>query len=555
MPIRTQAFAAVLCGVVLWGLPINAQEPLTIPGLVSSGAIPQKESPPVAVPSSQALGGAPSELLAGEPIGVGSQDNTASRGPLSPIEWLSRAADEAEARRQIEPEPAAVANAGAPEVEVVTLNTTASQILGLIPADVAGLPPTLWLGSHSEDVARQIADVQIFGAIMTHLAHRILRAETQPPLTGSPSVWLRARAERLLDLGAVAEARALLEQLPEENADNFELWADLALLDGETDAACNRWRVAPWLSDDLVWQVYCKARLQDWNGAATTLWAAQGLDLLSPQTVDLLWRYLDPELAEDLPPLSMPPKADALTFRLLEAIGEPPATATLPRAFDLPQLTGDSGWKAQIEAAERLVRSGAIAPEVWIAILMERAPAASGGVWDRVSAVQTLVRSLMRGTPEVVDAAVWDVAVLLAPVGLVMPLAEALEPRLPDASWLRLLGPEFAGASGRLPMGYPVADLVSAVARGDVPPPITQGRYSDAVALAFTLPGTPTQVLQLQAEDRIGEALLLAMQLIADGATGDDAALTQGLRALRALGFDTAARRVAIELLILGSLK
>lgn len=540
--------------MVLGTLPIRAQEPLTIPGLVSSGSTPRQQAPADAQTSPLSLF-APSVSPSDDPKGAVPQNNAAAEGPLSPVGWLSRAADEAEAKRQIAPEPAAVANAGAPEVEVITLNTAASQILGLIPADVAGLPSTLWLGSKSKDVAGQIAEVEIYGAAMTRLAHRILRAETQPPQTGSSSVWLRARAERLLDLGAVAEARALLEQLPEENADNFKLWADLALLDGETDAACNRWRDAPWLSDDLVWQVYCKARLQDWNGAVTTLWAAQGLDLLPPQTVDLLWRYLDPELAEGLPSLSITPKADALTFRLLEAIGEPPATATLPRAFDLPQLTGDSGWKAQIEAAERLVRSGALAPEVWIAIVMERAPAASGGVWDRVSAVQTLVRSLTRGTPEVVDAAVWEATALLAPVGLVVPLAEALEPRLPDDSWLRLLGPEFVDASGRLPTGHPVADLVSAVARGDVPPPITQGRYSDAVAIAFTLPGVPPQVAQLQSEDRIGEALLLAMQLIADGAAGDDAALTQGLRALRALGFDTDARRAAIELLILGSLE
>lgn len=554
MRIKTQKLAAFFCCVALGALPIRAQEPLTIPGLVSSGSPPNQPAPADAQPSPLSLF-APSVSPSDDPKGAAPQNNADAEGPLSPVEWLSRAAAEAEAKRQIAPEPAAVANASVPEVEVITLNTPASQILGLIPADVAGLSSTLWLGSQSKDVAGQIADVQIYGAAMTRLAHRILRAETQPPQTGSSSVWLRARAERLLDLGAVAEARALLEQLPEENADNFELWADLALLDGETDAACNRWRIAPWLSDDLVWQVYCKARLQDWNGAVTTLWAAQGLDLLPPQTVDLLWRYLDPELAEGLPPLSITPKADALTFRLLEAIGEPPATATLPRAFDLPQLTGDSGWKAQIEAAERLVRSGALAPEVWIAIVMERAPAASGGVWDRVSAVQTLIRSLTRGTPEVVDAAVWDATALLAPVGLVVPLAEALEPRLPDDSWLRLLGPEFVDASGRLPTGHPVADLVSAVARGDVPPPITQGRYSDAVAIAFTLPGVPPQVAQLQAEDRIGEALLLAMQLIADGASGDDAALTQGLRALRALGFDTDARRAAIELLILGSME
>ena len=44
----------------------------------------------------------------------------------------------------------------------------------------------------------------------------------------------------------------------------------------------------------------------------------------------------------------------------LEAIGTPLPTAPLPLAFAHSDLRHTAGWKARIEAAERLVRTGAV---------------------------------------------------------------------------------------------------------------------------------------------------------------------------------------------------
>ena len=56
----------------------------------------------------------------------------------------------------------------------------------------------------------------------------------------------------------------------------------------------------------------------------------------------------------------LPRQMDPLTFRLFETIGEPVPTANLPRAYAVADLRDVAGWKAQLEAAERLTRAGAL---------------------------------------------------------------------------------------------------------------------------------------------------------------------------------------------------
>ena len=84
----------------------------------------------------------------------------------------------------------------------------------------------------------------------------------------------------------------------------------------------------------------------------------------------------------------MPKHITPLIFRMREAIGEPLPTPPLPRAFANADLRPITGWKPQIEAAERLAVSGAIDENRLLGLYTERLPAASGGVWERVDAMQ-----------------------------------------------------------------------------------------------------------------------------------------------------------------------
>jgi hypothetical protein len=79
------------------------------------------------------------------------------------------------------------------------------------------------------------------------------------------------------------------------------------------------------------------------------------------------------------------------------AIAERPDLTGQPLALVHADLSQLAGWRAQLDAAERLTRSGAIEPQQWFAIYTARVPSASGGVWDRVAAVQALDAALLAG--------------------------------------------------------------------------------------------------------------------------------------------------------------
>jgi hypothetical protein len=250
-----------------------------------------------------------------------------------------------------------------------------------------------------------------------------------------------------------------------------------------------------------------------------------------------------------------------LTFRMLEAIGEAQPTGPLPRAFAQSDLRSTSGWKAQIEAAERLARTGAIDAERLAALYRERRAAASGGVWDRVAAVQRLDAALEARDPAQVGAALvpaWDAmaAADLEPVlaalasgrlsGLTLdPTAAALAFRL------ALLTPDYETAALARSPADPVERFLQGLARGDIRGLTPPDPIAAAIADGFAAEGAPSRVQSLIAEDRTGEAILRAMDLVTLGATGELDELADGLALLRALGLDGTARRAALEILIL----
>src|SRR5690606_27127264 len=137
----------------------------------------------------------------------------------------------------------------------------------------------------------------------------------------------------------------------------------------------------------------------------------------------LLELFLDPELAESAP---VPPPSAApspLEFRLFEAIGAPLSTRGLPLAYAMADLRGTVGWKAEIEAAERLTSAGALAPQRLMGLYTRQSPAASGGVWDRAKAIQTLDSALAAGDGAGSAAALQEAWSQMRSAGLEVPFA------------------------------------------------------------------------------------------------------------------------------------
>jgi hypothetical protein len=118
---------------------------------------------------------------------------------------------------------------------------------------------------------------------------------------------------------------------------------------------------------------------------------------------------------------------------------------------------------------------------------------------------------------------------------------------------LALLSPGFeAAARDAAPPGARER-IWRAVALGEVEGLHSPDAPSQAVLSGFTGPELPADLSAAVAEGRVGEALLRAVERFQMGLDGDLAGVTQSLALLRALGLEGAARRAALQYLILGA--
>lgn len=488
----------------------------------------------------------------------------AAQEPLSAIEWL----DETETVALTAPygspsEPPAADTITLPDVTVAPLDAPQRDAVGLLPGSTTGLPATLWRASPSEALIRRLDTLpdMPLPAVQSLYFTLLLAEADAPDDSGQAARFLSARISALQRFGAVDPALALLERAGGAVPQLFDQWLDLSLLNGTEDGACAALRQKPSLSNRLSARIFCLARAGDWSTAAMIYRGATSLGALGEPDATLLALFLDPEMIEETAPPSVPEDVSTLQFRLFEAAGSALSTRNLPRAFAMADLRGTAGWKAEIEAAERLARTGALAGTRLLGLYTARRPAASGGVWDRVAAVQALDTALTDSDAEgVADAlpAAWSAAREMSLETVIADLfAERLvQMTLPDRARahvldIALLSPRYETAAQTL---TPVTER-QRFAIG-----LAQGRPSEddattpiQAAITEGFAGTgPAQDHQALLDDgRLGEAILgAATQLdVHSGATRDG--LAAALATLRAIGLEETARRASLQILFL----
>jgi hypothetical protein len=224
-------------------------------------------------------------------------------------------------------------------------------------------------------------------------------------------------------------------------------------------------------------------------------------------------------------------------------------------------LRSTAGWKAQIEAAERLVRVGAIAPNVLLGLYTERLPAASGGVWDRVDAFQQFDTALAAGDPGAVARSLPVAWAAMTAAELEVPFAMLFADRLSRlpltgqaaaiAFDVALLSPGYAAAAKAHRPASPREAFLVALATGNLAGALPQDSLGRAIAPAFLRPGATPDLAALMEQERLGEALLSAMSRISRGLEGNLQDVTDGLSFLRHVGLEDVARRTALQLVLL----
>lgn len=487
-----------------------------------------------------------------------------AEAPMSAIDWLSSSVS-TPAQKLPPPEPGVtgVGSAIPQNVIVSVIDGPSPDAAGVLGPKTTGLPNNLWGLGETTKIAALISQKRddSLPSLQQALLTVMLAQSAAPADAGGRGILLQARIDKLLEMGALPEADALIAASGKMTPEVFRRYFDIAMLTGKEDDACATLRETPDLAPTYPVRIFCLARSGDWAGSALTLRMAQALGYIDPSDDALLARFLDPDLFEGEPPLEPPSPVTPLAWRMLDAIGEGLPTAQLPLAFAHAELRETSGWKARIEAAERLGRASVLDPNVLLGIYTERLPAASGGVWDRVEAFQHFDTALMAVDPGAVASALPDAWNMMASVGLEVPFADLFAEklmRLPlteNASALAfriaLLSPLYeSAANARTPADTREAFLIG-LARGNlqgVTPPDSLAR---TIAPAFVRPTPPADLMALLADNRLGEAVLEAIDRIQRGLQGDLRGVTEGLALFRHVGLEDLARRTSLELMLL----
>ncbi len=508
------------------------------------------------------------------------------------IDWLGQPDKAPALPSTVLVEPPVTGSATQPQITVTPLQALLPAI-GLVPPAATGLPVTLWRGGDPQQIAQLIRRTPVQdSSAMQSLLFTLLLSETRP-LQSEGDTILLARLDRLITQGATDPAQALVEQAgPTASADRFRRWFFTTLLSGEEDRACAALIASPYLAPDYRARIFCAARRGDWPTAALMLESAHALELMPQTQLNLLDRFLNPDIFELAPPLPLPDNPDPLTFRLYESIGERLPTPPLPRAFSAADLRDVAGWKAQLEAAERLTRAGALNPNQLLGLYTDRSPAASGGVWDRVAALQLFEAALNSGSGEAVANALPAVWQAMQFAGIEVGFADLFAGQLArfhltgdagELAWrIRLLAPSYEIASHNPPSDRAENRFLAALAQGrpgdpdgnrtdhtgraaspsvvsrddtkSAPPILTRSLspLSRSIVQGFEDGAEiPVRIQNLLDNGQLGEAILRAMALFHRGAQGNLGDLSHALAALRAVGLEDTARRATLQLMLL----
>ena len=494
----------------------------------------------------------------------------AAETPLSAIDWL----DEQRLGLVIEPiqnqikpsEPPVSSSVNRPDIEVSTLSEIQSDSVGLLPPSVTGFPLTMWHNSSTKDLVTLLGNVPVsHNPAIQSLTLRVLLAEGDAPSDSEGKfTFFAARLKKLIDYGAIDPALALVERAAPLPAPLVPLLFDLSLLSDTLQPACDQvLQLGPSYPHDDA-RIYCLARRGDWLTATLMLDATSALGTISARKTALIKLFLEDEafdtLAIQLPPSSAP---TPLEFRLYEAIGEPLTAASLPRAFAVSDLSGEHGWKAQLQAAERLIEFGALGDNRFLGIYTDNEPAASGGIWDRISVIQNLDQALLDENGSAIALNLDEAWQLLGETPLAAPIARIFSARLLSAELsggsaqlaakIALLSPSYETAAQIIsPMSEQNAFLVS-IATGDFSTFSPKSEFEKTIQDAFNDPRVPYSVNQLMSQGKLGEVILNAMIQFEKGASGDLQDLLEALSTLRLIGLEDTARRATLALVLLAN--
>jgi hypothetical protein len=182
-------------------------------------------------------------------------------------------------------------------------------------------------------------------------------------------------------------------------------------------------------------------------------------------------------------------------------------------------------------------------------------------VWERVQATQALEAAIAEGDAPAVSDALVEAWSAVSEIGLQAAFSQVFAPRIDPAGlspearslWFRmsLLTDDFLLAASRHQPADEEEAFLAAVALGRADDTTPSGSLEAAIAGGFAASAMPDRFGITNGSAGRGAALLRVLALFSSGAMGNYGDLRDAVVILRMLGFETVARRSALELLIL----
>jgi hypothetical protein len=488
--------------------------------------------------------------------------------PLSAIDWLAEHSIKGSPKLSSTPnlrENPALSATVSTDIEVTVLRDIQRDAVGLLPPEVTGLPVTLWRNSTTQDLLSLLEASQVSqNPSIQSLTMRVMLAEGDAPYDSNGKFnFLRAKLEKLIQYGAIDPALAMLERAAPLPAPLVPILFDLSMYSEALEPACEQvLQLGAAFENDSA-RIYCLARRGEWQSANIMLTTAEALQSLTPRETAMLHFFLETgsEKISDLY-FSADSVPTPLEYRLYEAFGEPVPANNLPLAFSVAELSGDKGWKAQLEAAERLSKSGVFSDNQLLGLLTKKPAPASGGIWDRVTMIQDLEQALEANAPARISVALRTVWSALGTSALATPIARLFYKRLVAANLLKqdlvlvhemgLLTDHYQDAAKALITRSRKHRLEVAVALNRFTFFSPRNEFEQAILKAYKTPRIPYSVSNLLAQGKLGEVILNATLQFEKGSDGDLKDLIEALSTLRHIGLDDTARRATLSLIKLG---
>jgi hypothetical protein len=313
-----------------------------------------------------------------------------NNAPISAIDWLSQPTLAPLTEKNVIT-PQTNTDKVVNEITTIELDLNRDEIYGLIPQEISGIPEDFWTEIDS-DTLRQVLMSQPSSNLPSadDLLIRALLAKTR----GNIDVML-VRVETLIDRGAVQAAFSLVKQSKIENIQSFALFAKTALLTNNVEKICIKLNGARHLSNNEALQVYCHLHSGSQKIAEINYVTLKALGAFRPTTSRLLAAHLNKKNNNDfvLPEVNLV-EITPLDFQMWAGVGQPISTTSLPVSFATYDLRETSSWLQKIQAAERLSIIGSLPGSTLLQTYTSDQVSTSGGIWDRVLAVQALHRAL-----------------------------------------------------------------------------------------------------------------------------------------------------------------